>query len=103
MSRRVEKIKAQLGVLAAEYLLREKNSNITVLVSDIDVSADMKRATVWYGIEFGEITQDEIETLRKGLQQYFASHLKMRSTPKVELRFDIGQVHANKIDELLKQ
>ena len=105
MSRRLEKVAAVLQQHAATVIAREYSvSGTAASVVSVDVSPDLKNATVWVSI-YGKGSDElkaRIEASAAGLIARSILHTaSLRSVPKIKLNFDHSAEHAEKIARIL--
>lgn len=73
-------------------------------VSGVEVSDDLRHATVWLDTLTPEdytLVRERIGELRPQLARAVARYTTSKFTPKLNFRFDEGAQHADQVDQLL--
>lgn len=73
-------------------------------VSQVDVSVDLRYATVWIRSIMqspGSQLMEQVEQARPVVQQELAKEATTKYTPKLSFRMDSGQHHAARIRDVL--
>ena len=100
---RQEKVNELLRELAAEFLERESNRQSLITVTNATVSADLKRATIYFTVlpEEKELAAlDFAKRKRKELREFVGKRTKLRVLPFLDVEIDKGQKLTQKINEL---
>ena len=105
MTRRVQKVaellKQQLAEMTKETLPEDLGM---VTVTDVDVSADLKKATVFISCLDKTCESDvfkKLELKAKEYQHILGRKLKMKFTPKLAFKIDAGLEKIGRIEEIL--
>jgi ribosome-binding factor A len=104
MRERRERVRHLLRDLAAEFINAESDTRALITVTDVDISADLEKATIFVSI-YPE--RDEEETLhflkrkRHELRLFVSSHTRLKSTPAFDFEIDEGEKNRQRIDTLL--
>jgi ribosome-binding factor A len=108
MSQRTEKVQSlvrQTVATALGEMLAGDMANVTV--TGVDVTPDLKHATVWIGLLGRDKDQDRIwELVLENRSQAQAAVAKVMTTkyiPKLEFRRDSGGDYAQHIEGIIKQ
>lgn len=102
-SERQEKVSELIRKLANEHVARESNKNALITITRVDISPDLKNATVYY-----TVLPDNMKNAAEGFmlrqRRHIRNHIKqnasLRAIPHVEVMFDIGEKNRQRIDEL---
>lgn len=104
-----EKIKARLGTLLMEGLVKDPRVQTSGLVSitDVRMTPDLKRAYVYVSVFGGESDPDDIVAgLQAGsaaLKSALSTQLELRYTPHLEFRRDDSIAYGAHIEGVLKE
>jgi len=106
MSHRVQQVSALIHRLASKSISTEIEfpEGLLVTVSTVTVGPDLKHATIHVSILPPERTEDALALLDKNksrIQQFVASELTMKFSPRIHFRADDSQVRVSRIDELI--
>lgn len=106
MSQRTEKVESLVRQTVAESLpelLGPEGASVTV--TGVDVSPDLRAATVWIGIVTGDAatTFKAVEATRGELQRSVSERLTTKFVPKLALKLDNGGEYAEHIETILKR
>lgn len=108
MSQRVAKVESLVLQIVARDLVQELEKDAArVTVTRVDVTPDLRNATVWIGLLGDKEAQEKIwpeilKTVSK-LQESVASNLKTKFVPRLRLKQDTGGEYAAKIEDLLRR
>lgn len=109
MTRRIEQVESLLTREVARRLTRELAASRTPLfaVTRVRVSPDLSVADVYLlpvdpAVPPGTVLNGVKRALPR-VQREIAAELTMRRAPRLRVRIDAGQQHADRIDELLAQ
>lgn len=106
MSQRTSKVASTIQQLVAAEITRLPES-ARYTVTKVDVTPDMRQATVWIGVlakterQAGELFT-EAESARSDLQAAVAQNLTTKFTPRLALRRDVSGEYADSISRLIK-
>lgn len=92
--------------LAAEFFERESNRTAMVSITDVVMSSDGKRATIFVSIYPTKKESEAIGFLKRNrgeLREYILERSKAGRIPFLEVDLDVGEKHRQRIDELLRQ
>ena len=109
MSQRTEKVESLVRQTVAMALLEQLGQAATkVGVSAVDVSPDLKHATVW--LDVAETNQTKREAIIKAaqearpkLQAAIAHVMTTKYVPKLELKLDTGADYADHINGIIRE
>jgi ribosome-binding factor A len=107
-SQRVAKVESLVMQVVASHLVQfmEKDA-AKVTVTRVDVTSDIRSATVWVGVLGNEEEQKKtwplVEATRIDLQEAVAANMHTKYVPRLTLKLDTGGEYAAKIDELLRR
>ncbi len=98
------RFKELLKELAAEFLNRASTRTALLTVTNIELSADQRRATILLSVmprekEYGAV--DFANRHRNEFFEYIKKHSKLRFLPHIEFAPDLGEQNRQRIDELL--
>jgi ribosome-binding factor A len=107
-SQRVAKVESLVMQVAASHLVQlMKKDAAKVTVTRVDVTPDIRNATVWVGVLGNEEEQKKVwpyvEATRAELQEAVAGSMMTKYVPRLTLKLDTGGEYAAKIDKLLRQ
>ena len=105
-SARQDKMRQLLREIVANYFARESGARSLITVTDVTISPDFKRATVYITtIPESEENNalDFAKRKRSDLRDFIADTAKLRTLPVFEIKIDEGERNRQRIDELLNQ
>ncbi len=105
-SARQDKMRQLLREIVAQFFARESGMRSLITVTDVTISPDFKRATVYITtIPESEENNalDFAKRKRSDLRDYIADTAKLRTLPVFEIKIDEGERNRQRIDELLNQ
>ncbi len=94
-------IQKELGEIIIREIEFPPGSLVTI--SEVEVSADFKRAAIWISVIPGEASQKALETVqtaRRFLQHELGGEIKTRILPRIEFAIDRGAEHAAQIEKI---
>ncbi len=94
-------IQQKLGEIIAKEV--EFPQGVLATISDVTLSRDFIRATVWVSIipgEAGAAVLRILEQSRGMLQRELGDQIEIRNIPKIEFALDRGPEHAARIEKL---
>jgi ribosome-binding factor A len=102
MSERLDKFNSVVVTEAGTALAELALPGTLATVTAAETSPDLSEATVWISVlpASPEVWQ-QVEDHRPVIQAHLAKRLQAKRTPRITLREDHGQAHANKIERLL--
>jgi len=107
MTRRVQRVakllKQQLAIMVRVTLPEEVG---IVTVTDVEVSSDIKNATVFiscFDKTYEKEVKKHLEENSKEFQRILGKNFQMRYTPKLNFKIDQGLEKINRVEELLKE
>jgi ribosome-binding factor A len=105
---RPDRVAEEFREVLAEEIPRLKDPRIGfVTVTRVDVSGDLRRATVYYTV-LGEnrdhaATSAGLRSARPHLRSELGRQVRLKFTPEIEFEEDIGLTQVERVTELLKQ
>jgi ribosome-binding factor A len=106
MSIRQEKVAELFKKLAAQYLLRESNTNSLITVTRTDVTSDLKQATIYFTVLPESEENSVVEFLKRkeyDFKEYVRKNVSLQFLPKISFVLDLGEKNRIKIEELSKE
>ena len=109
MSQRTLKVERLIQQTVASHLvgLLPKPLAPTVTVTAVEVSPDLRQATVWVGVlaeaDRAQQILKELNTVKPELQRAVAATMSTKYVPRLHLRLDTGGAYAQEIDSLIKK
>jgi ribosome-binding factor A len=108
MSQRTEKVQSLVRQRVASALAETlAGDNALVTVTGVDVSPDLRQATVWIGLLGSDQDQDRVwelvESSRAETQAAVAKAMTTKYVPHLEFRRDRGGDYAQHIEGIIKQ
>ena len=94
-------IQKELGEIIAKNIEFPVGSLVTI--SEVEISKDFKRATVWVSIIPGESSKEVLEVLEKArgiLQHELSDELRVKVIPRIEFTIDRSGEHAARIEKI---
>ena len=104
MNLRQSKIKDLLKEMAAQFLQSESNHTSLITVTNADVSADLKRATIFVTVFPEDSEGDALNFLkrkRKDFKEFVKSKAHLRRIPFFDFEIDKGEKNRQLIDSLV--
>lgn len=95
---------ALAGVFLTESFYEPALSGVSITVSEVRVSADLRNATAFVSPLGGKATPELLECLKRITPQirfYMAKKVHMRYLPEICFKLDTSYEYAQKIDNLL--
>jgi ribosome-binding factor A len=108
MTERTERVSEEFREILAEEIPRLKDPRVGfVTVVGVDVTPDLRRATVYYTV-LGEererkATMAALRSARSHLRSVIGRQVRMKFLPDLEFREDQGIARSERVDELLRQ
>ena len=105
---RPDRVAEEFREVLAEEIPRLKDPRIGfVTVTRVDVSGDLRRATVYYTV-LGEnrdhrATNAGLRSARARLRSELGRQVRLKFTPELEFEEDVGLAQVERVTELLKQ
>ncbi|MBU1046526.1 30S ribosome-binding factor RbfA [Patescibacteria group bacterium] len=106
MTLRQDKVKENIRNIIAQFLRSESNRLSLITVTRVDVSSDLKKATIFVSVlpESGEESAlNFLKRRRKDARDYLRKKLSMRSIPFIDFEIDYGEKNRQRIDELSQE
>ncbi len=105
-SARQDKMRQLLREIVSKFFARESGPRSLITVTDVTISPDFKRATVY--ITTIPTSEEEralefAKRKRSDLRDFIADTAKLRTLPVFEIKIDEGERNRQRIDELLNQ
>lgn len=95
-----------LRELIATFIRNEANSNPLITLTNIDLSADMKRAIVFVTTIPNNREQDAVVFLKRNaseVRNFLKKKANLKHIPHLEFMVDAGERHRQHMDELVKE
>jgi ribosome-binding factor A len=105
---RPDRVAEEFREVLAEEIPRLKDPRIGfVTVTRVDVSADLRRATVYYTV-LGEnrdhmATGAGLRSARAHLRSELGRQVRLKFTPEIDFEEDVGLTQVERVTQLLKQ
>ncbi|MBP9851395.1 MAG: ribosome-binding factor A [Candidatus Pacebacteria bacterium] len=103
---RQEKIANLLRELTAQFLAREANRTSLLTVTSTNVSADLKKGTVYISVlpaSAEKAALDFCKRQRSALRDHLKKNMETKSVPFLDFEIDYGEKNRQRIDELLRE
>lgn len=101
-----EKVEESVKHLASEFLVRESNNKSLITVTNIVLSPDEKRATIYLSV----LPESEEESVlsfakrkRADMREYIRERLRSRVIPFLDVEIDKGEKHRQRIEVLIAE
>jgi len=101
-----EKIATILTSVVAEYLNYHGNGSSLITVTGIDLSDDLKRATILISVLPDDKQAEALNFAKRqrgDIREYLKEKTRIGILPFIDIEIDLGEKHRQKIDELLKK
>ena len=105
-SARQDKMRQLLREIAADFFSRESSGKSLITITDVTISPDFKRATVYLTTIPSSEEEHALQFARRkrtDLREFIATKAKLRTLPVLEVKIDEGERNRQRIDSLLKQ
>jgi ribosome-binding factor A len=92
-----------LTEIAARYIQREANTNPLITVTNVTISPDYKRTTIFFTTIPDGREEDALIFLKRNatdMRHYIMEHSRLRRVPHLEFSLDYGELHRQHIDEI---
>lgn len=102
---RHDRVKSLLTSLAASFIRNEANPNPLITVTNIDISSDYKRTTVFVTTIPNEGENDALIFLKRKageFRTYIKKNSDLKFIPHVDFEIDRGERHRQHIDEITR-
>jgi ribosome-binding factor A len=105
---RPERVAEEFREILAEEIPRLKDPRVGfVTVTRVDVSPDLRRATVYYTV-LGQdrdhrATRAGLQSARSHLRAVLGQQVRMKFTPDLEFEEDVGLAQVERVSQLLRQ
>lgn len=105
---RTDRVAEEFREILAEEIPKLKDPRVGfVTVTRVEVTADLRRAIVFYTV-LGENrdqrrTRAGLESARPHLRSTLGHQVRMKFTPELEFREDVGLAQVERVTELLRQ
>lgn len=105
---RPERVAEEFREILAEEIPRLKDPRVGfVTVTHVDVSADLRRATVYYTVMGKErdhrATRAGLQSARSHLRGVLGQQVRLKFTPELEFEEDVGLAQVERVTQLLKE
>src|SRR6266508_3471397 len=105
---RPERVAEEFREILAEEILRLKDPRVGfVTVTHVDVSPDLRRATVFYTVmgqdKDHRRTRAGLLSARTHLRAVLGHQVRMKFTPDLEFQEDVGLTQVERVTELLRE
>ena len=105
MSQRTEKVSSLIQHIAAAELAKVPGTE-RLTVTKVDVSPDLREATVWIGVIADDSQAEEFLkpalSARRQLQDVVAKQLTTKFVPRLTIKRDVGGQYADHITKLIR-
>jgi ribosome-binding factor A len=105
---RPERVAEEFREILAEEIPRLKDPRVGfVTVTHVDVTADLRRATVYYTV-LGQdrdhrATRAGLQSARSHLRGVLGQQVRLRFTPELDFEEDVGLAQVERVTQLLKE
>ncbi len=104
MSKRTEQISLALQEVVASFVLHNANADPLITITRIDISPELKNATVYFTTIPTEKEEDALHFLQRSgteLRTYVKQHMRLKYLPHFSFSIDYGERHRQDMDELV--
>lgn len=105
MSERSEKAKSHIKELAATYIEGESNQTSMITVTNVEVTEDLKYATIYVSVfpsEKEDFALNFLKRKRRAMRDYIKKRINTAVIPFLEVKLDLGEKNRQRIDQLLR-
>jgi ribosome-binding factor A len=105
---RPDRVAEEFREVLAEEIPRLKDPRVGfVTVTRVDVSADLRKATVYYTV-YGKDkdhrrTRAGLDSAKPHLRGVLGHQVRLKFTPQIEFQEDVGLTQVERVNELLRQ
>lgn len=99
-----QKFKGVIAQLAGEFIQSESNHQSLITVTDILVTDDFQKATIFVTVlpeQKQDAALDFLKRQRKDFKKFIKKKSRMSRIPQFDFMLDAGEKHRQKIDELI--
>ncbi len=92
-----------LKEVVARFVQREANTNPLITITNVSISPDYKRTTVFFTTIPDGREEDALIFLKRSateMRQYIMDNSRLRRIPHLEFSLDYGDIHRQHIDEI---
>lgn len=103
MSERMRKVNSLLSTEIGRALGPGTVTGVLATVTAVETTSDLTEAMVWVSVipETGE-AWEAVQQQQGAVQQAVAARVRLKRTPRLQLRRDMGGAHAERIELLLR-
>ena len=108
MSGRMVRVSEEMKEVIAAEIIQLKDPRIGfVTITHVDVSPDLRHAVVWYSV-YGDDkakrgTRAGLRSSKSRLRQVLGQKVRVKYTPDLQFKEDIGLENLQRVDEVLKE
>jgi ribosome-binding factor A len=106
MSTRDERLREILRDLGAKFLLLNGNGSSLLTVTNVELTSDGKRATIFFTVfpdNFEKTALEFAKRKRSEFKEFVKDNSKLGRIPLLDFEIDEGEKNRQKIDDLLNQ
>lgn len=105
---RHDRVRSLISEMAAEFIRDEANTDPLITVTNIDISNDYRKVTVYITtIPEGDVPEQNALVFLKRHAGEFRNRLKKKSDlkiiPHIDFSLDVGERHRQHIDEVARE
>jgi ribosome-binding factor A len=105
---RPERVAEEFREILAEEIPRLKDPRVGfVTITHVDVSADLRRATVYYTVlgkdRDHRATRAGLHSARSHLRGVLGQQVRLKFTPELDFEEDVGLAQVERVTQLLKE
>lgn len=106
MSERKDRVVSLIKELAATFVQHEANTDPLITITGIDLSPDLKNATILFTtLPEGREADAEIFLKRSAsdMRRHIKKHANLKFIPNLNFRLDVGERHRQNIDRIASE
>jgi ribosome-binding factor A len=105
MSERTAKIEGLIKMAAADFVLKEANTDPMITITRVDISPDLRRAIIFFTTIPDDKQKDAEIFLQRSAGEFRHSLKKsvaLKRIPHIEFLLDAGERHRQHIDKVMR-
>ncbi|MCF7833812.1 MAG: ribosome-binding factor A [Candidatus Pacebacteria bacterium] len=105
MDQRNQKMANMIKEWSAQFLEQESNRTSLITVTNISLTSDSKKATIYISVlptEKEHAALDFVKRKRKELREFIKNKIRTKIIPFIDIEIDQGEKNRQRIDELLR-
>lgn len=106
MNHKPEKIKSLIKERAAEYISRNSTKKSLITVTNVDLSPDYKKSTIYISVLPDDLENEAVQFLKRkrgDFHSFVTKETKLRIIPRFDFEIDKGEKARQRFEEILRK